>query len=585
MHYAGGDEETLGLRLGEFRVLSVNGPACRASHRRWHRPVRWDLWVQHLCSHFPNASLQLVYRRGRRRQRNRLSPWCSAVERLKAELWRQADGKVRPAVGSRSASMGAPKEWVAMFSGWSNRSAPSTSLVATSAVLVATALSACDGAEPVVDALPTGECLELACQAPRVCEVAGDHAACVCPQGYQDSASGCQDRDECSDGSHDCDEHASCENLEGSYSCECDAGYSGNGQSCAVSTDCGADLTICSADATCELAEGGMTCVCGPGYTGDGLVCEDIDGCAEQPCFDSVGCADVPAPGVGATCGECPDGYEGDGRDCAPSRAPTFRVGLRPVAIASADLNEDGSDDLFVVNNWSDTVTALFSDGSGGVRRVRLDVGEGPQAIVAGDFDEDGHLDLLISRSGPLSGDGGGIELWRGDGAGGVAAPTMFATSNDIISMVPGDLDGDGHLDVAGVDGVDFRTYYGAGDGTRLNASWDSLSIGAKPALALAHFDGDGVLDHAIVQSADDSVLVRSGSTPEAFTPLTRDVSGQPRDCVSGDFNLDGHTDLAVAHYGSSSTSILLGDGRRALRRQSAGRYRGRCRGHRCCRF
>ena len=43
---------------------------------------------------------------------------------------------------------------------------------------------------------------------------------------------------------------------------------------------------------------------------------EDRNGCSEIQCFQGVECLDVPAPGVGAMCGECPEGYTGDGEKC-----------------------------------------------------------------------------------------------------------------------------------------------------------------------------------------------------------------------------------------------------------------------------
>ena len=43
---------------------------------------------------------------------------------------------------------------------------------------------------------------------------------------------------------------------------------------------------------------------------------EDRNGCSEIQCFEGVECLDVPAPGVGAMCGDCPDGYTGDGEKC-----------------------------------------------------------------------------------------------------------------------------------------------------------------------------------------------------------------------------------------------------------------------------
>ena len=55
-----------------------------------------------------------------------------------------------------------------------------------------------------------------------------------------------------------------------------------------------------------------MTC---PAYTGR-FCDEDLDGCTELICFAGVECTDVPAPGMGATCGPCPAGYSGDGLNC-----------------------------------------------------------------------------------------------------------------------------------------------------------------------------------------------------------------------------------------------------------------------------
>ena len=50
----------------------------------------------------------------------------------------------------------------------------------------------------------------------------------------------------------------------------------------------------------------------------DGSFCEkDRNGCLEASCFTGVQCYDVPAPGVGITCGPCPIGYLGDGSNCA----------------------------------------------------------------------------------------------------------------------------------------------------------------------------------------------------------------------------------------------------------------------------
>ena len=49
----------------------------------------------------------------------------------------------------------------------------------------------------------------------------------------------------------------------------------------------------------------------------DGDFCEkDTDGCAQIECFEGVACIDLPAPSVGAMCGDCPVGFTGDGEKC-----------------------------------------------------------------------------------------------------------------------------------------------------------------------------------------------------------------------------------------------------------------------------
>ena len=48
----------------------------------------------------------------------------------------------------------------------------------------------------------------------------------------------CIDFDECTQTEHNCHEHATCTNSEGSYRCECNTGYRGDGFECEDHNEC-----------------------------------------------------------------------------------------------------------------------------------------------------------------------------------------------------------------------------------------------------------------------------------------------------------------------------------------------------------
>ena len=55
------------------------------------------------------------------------------------------------------------------------------------------------------------------------------------------------DDDECTDGTHNCDPNASCQNIGGGFTCTCNDGYSGDGVTCTGGL-------ICSVNYTCRYA-------------------------------------------------------------------------------------------------------------------------------------------------------------------------------------------------------------------------------------------------------------------------------------------------------------------------------------------
>jgi len=72
-----------------------------------------------------------------------------------------------------------------------------------------------------------------------------EYIYCTCNDGFTADGGaysplfgyGCVDNDECTLGTDDCDDNATCENTSGSYTCSCDQGFYGDGTSCKAIVD------------------------------------------------------------------------------------------------------------------------------------------------------------------------------------------------------------------------------------------------------------------------------------------------------------------------------------------------------------
>jgi hypothetical protein len=233
-------------------------------------------------------------------------------------------------------------------------------------------------------------------------------------------------------------------------------------------------------------------------------------------------------------------------------------TGIESYSIISGDFNEDGKIDLVVSNNaFDDTISVLLGNGEGTFEPpVIYHAGDtNPLAIRTGDFNEDGHLDLVMRCSRNVC-----ILLGNGDGT--------FGSSScfDTIPIYAGyletaDLDGDGHMDVVVANGeleASVSVFLGNGDGTLQSAM--SYSAPTNPIdVAVGDYDGDGVLDLAVMGSGVVAILRGNGNGSfEDIGDYAFSTGGFQ--IVTADFNGDCNLDLAVPDR-RGGVSILLGNG------------------------
>ncbi|XP_078609800.1 uncharacterized protein LOC144881035 isoform X2 [Branchiostoma floridae x Branchiostoma japonicum] len=167
-----------------------------------------------------------------------------------------------------------------------------------------------------------------------VCQNTAPGYRCECHPGYEmtNDVRTCQDINECTSTSHDCHEHAHCNNTAGGFTCSCSEGFTGDGRSCTDVDECTASSGgDCSN--LCVNTVGSFYCACTSGYTlgEDMQSCIDTDECT----LDVDGCSHVCTNTVGAYNCSCPDDFSlgSDGKTCQASE-PCLNTTCSPGGVA-----------------------------------------------------------------------------------------------------------------------------------------------------------------------------------------------------------------------------------------------------------
>ncbi len=182
----------------------------------------------------------------------------------------------------------------------------------------------------------------------------------------------------------------------------------------------------------------------------------------------------------------------------------------------------------------------------------------GANSIMPGDFNEDGTLDLLTVNANTLS-------YYRGLGGGKYAAPVNQSLSGNLGQVLSADFDRNGREDIAIASGTRNQSggitiLLGNGNGT-FHQGTNIAVTGNVNYIALADFNGDHQPDIAAsicVTAQTCSSQVFLGRGDGTFTP-SQPLSYGGGSIVTGDFNADGRQDIAVVTTGE--VALYLGNG------------------------
>jgi Salmonella virulence plasmid 65kDa B protein/Insecticide toxin TcdB middle/N-terminal region/FG-GAP-like repeat/Domain of unknown function DUF11 len=242
--------------------------------------------------------------------------------------------------------------------------------------------------------------------------------------------------------------------------------------------------------------------------------------------------------------------------------------------IVGGDFDGDGKSDFALVGGRGSSIILTFlSNGNGSYRQASTPIGpigDPPQYLaVGGDFDGDGRSDFALVG-------GPNIFTYISDGRGGFTGysftiGTIFLPPQYLV--LSGDFNGDGKSDIAIVGGSSIFTYlsngnFGTNTGyTSVNTTIGNLGLPPQAQAATGDFNGDGKTDIVITQSNSGgnfiyTFLSNGNGTYSGITTSVGDLGQlQAFSLMTGDFNGDGKTDLAIARSTTLYTFLSNGNG------------------------
>ncbi|HEX5109209.1 MAG TPA: VCBS repeat-containing protein [Vicinamibacterales bacterium] len=258
---------------------------------------------------------------------------------------------------------------------------------------------------------------------------------------------------------------------------------------------------------------------------------------------------------------------DGSGRFTEVRTSPTnvsAAIQTYKPALFIVDINEDGKSDIVTANGRRNTVEILFGDNLGHFsleRTLTMEAGHDNYSLGIGDVDGDGHLDIATAMS--VDATRGRVAVMRGNGKGeftDMRAPLSVAANPAARALA--DLNADGHLDIVLTHGrgTTIDVLWNDGKGVFRAAAFSPYQIGAE-AFAVVAVDLNNDRKTDLVAATVNSVTVLQNAGDRfAGAPGSPFRSGPGTYHVAvGDVNEDGKLDVAASSFEGDSVTLMLG--------------------------
>jgi hypothetical protein len=260
-----------------------------------------------------------------------------------------------------------------------------------------------------------------------------------------------------------------------------------------------------------------------------------------------------------------------------PDSSVSSHRGIGRARASVADLNNDGSADIFAANCCGGATVAprfqphsspdlvWLNDGMGGFQaNGQLLAPTGSNAAALGDLNGDGFVDAFVAAGQSTNPDGDASNetpntVWLNDGQGHFSDSGQRLGERESMAVALGDVNGDGFLDaVVGNRGAD-EIWLNDGQGHFL-VSKQRLGGGQTRSVFMADLNRDGFVDVVVGEETKGRVWLNDGTG--AFERGQRFGYGRYEAIALGDVTGDGLVDIFVAGVEAYEVWQGLGNGR-----------------------
>ncbi len=252
----------------------------------------------------------------------------------------------------------------------------------------------------------------------------------------------------------------------------------------------------------------------------------------------------------------------GNGDGTFPPQGNLFySSGGQAMELASGDFDEDGVLDLVVANGFDNNFAFLKGNGDGKFGPLYLLAGYGAAGLCSADFDNNGSIDIIATnRYAPNY-----MALSRNLGDGSFQDTEFIPTTGNAEDCVAGDFNEDDNLDVAIHSPQGFAIHFGNGNGTfedYVTIVSANIGDGGERTICTGDFNGDGHLDLAGSRLAANNVAVVYGDGVGGFSApdIYEDGLQYSRTIIAAHLNNDTYEDMVICSNSNDKVYVYFGN-------------------------